>query len=79
MSGKSIVKRDYDNAVNAVGEKSMKVVDVVPFYADAIRAYCIERSDVGILRVNTAILSRWTPRTLDRIKKLAWAEVEMMT
>lgn len=70
---------DFDNAVNASADADVRAKDMGSFYADVIRAHSVvtdtQEATVSIRRVNEAILKRWSPRTLNRIKNDGWAEV----
>ena len=66
---------DVQNFRNAVASKSVRARDMGSFYADCIRADSLKLADVDWLELNSLILARWAPSTLQRIKRDAWSEL----
>ena len=47
-------------------------MDIVPFYRTALVANIKYKVPVDWLKINTAIIERWSKSALERIKKAAW-------
>lgn len=70
---------EQSNAVNASADKGCTSKNMACFYADCIRADFMARRSgqprVDFKVVNEAILKRW-PKGLNRIKEVAWKQLE---
>ena len=68
-----LVAKAYVEEINACGTSG----DVILCYVDALRAYGPDGVDWHA--INGAILRRWKPSTLERIKRAAWKRVKVLT
>ena len=62
------------NCLAAVGDKTVRRDQMAVVYEDLILACHAGGNEFGI--VNRAIVQRWSPYALNRIKRLAWKRVQ---
>ena len=57
--------------MKAVKDKKMRQKDIVPLYAEMQRTFLSSGRNAFCMEVNTAIIARWSPGGLGRIKNKA--------
>lgn len=62
---------EIGNAMSAVADKSVTQKVLASFYADVIRSGATD-----VKELNAAIVKRWSRSGLNRVKEMAWKELQ---